>query len=535
MLLMHFLLFSTFVLCVGFVGGVERSNERINPGVVLRLNKPGVQYLECQFRQLLKDRIASIDWNNAVKTMLLPSFPLLEARLIDLRPPRFDDFKILPLSRLYFSLSQMDLVLFLEERFQLLSLLRPGISVLAALKSLGLEVSIEVLFSEDTKTVSLVMDECNVTFGWSRLKFVNVDLFGDILNSMNRTMSSLLQAGAQKRICAQIEQFVDNTLSNYLETAPRKFSIAQAISDHSTTSTASTLPLLPGDKANLLRELMVDLSLVRAPLLNEKAVVTMHSGEVSWKGQGKTPFLATALYSSLESNNRMASIFLSDYVFNSLMYALWDRRFFNFVLSEQNSALMELLQSTDCPFELCIPDLLELMGIDIDFESRLELAMTLIAPPNVSFSDNFGMVASKGKISLNSVGPQGQSNVFKVNVHAVAAFRLFIQKDMTLKGKVAIDRLLMTTDKSSKATLNDRELELFASIAKTVLGVVGTELLDQGIVLPSMPGFTIKNGLLHFVGNSMKADFDFGITENLLAKFGTHFSQVERRSSYKEV
>ncbi|KFD56540.1 hypothetical protein M514_02644, partial [Trichuris suis] len=531
MYITHFVPFSTVILCAAFISACERNST--NPAVVLRLNKSGVQYLEWQFRRLLKNRVAGIDWNNAVKTMLLPSFPLLEARLIDLRPPRFDDFKILPFSRLYFSLSQMDLVLFLEERLQLLSLLRPGISVIAALKSLSLQVSIEVIFSDDTKTVSLVMDECNVTIGWSRLKFINVDFFGDILNSMNRTMSGLLQVGAQKRICAQIEQFVDNTLSGYLETVPHKFPIAQAISDQ--TFSPSALPLLPRDKANLLRELMVDLSLVRAPLLNEKAVVTMHSGEVSWKGQGRTPFSATALYSSLESHNRMASIFLSDYVFNSLMYALWDRRFFNFVLTEQNSALMELLQSTECAFELCLPDLLELLDIDVDFESRLELVMTLIAPPNVSFSDNFGMVTSKGKIYLNSVGPHGLVNVFKVNVHATAAFRLFIQKDMTLKGKVAIDRLIMTTDRSSNAVLNEKELELFANIAKTILEVVGTDLLDQGIVLPSMAGFTVKNGLLHFVGNSMKADFDFDIDEDLLSKFGARFSQAKRTDSRQDV
>ncbi|KAL1232930.1 Bactericidal permeability-increasing protein [Trichinella spiralis] len=434
--------------------------------------------------------MALIDWNAALKSMMLVKLPLIDARLIHLSPASKFDFSVLSPSSLRLAVTNMDMAVQLSERWNLLSFLTPndqGASVGTKWKRNS---------AEDRK-----LRRTSESF---RVNAVHAYSFEKLVNSIGSAFNKLIQDTVQRRICTQVKHLIDGPFNEQLMNMANKVNLI--IPEMNVQSNGS----LWNSKRSLIEGMMLDYGLVREPYLHQNAIITMHSGEISWQGSGGTPFSPNQIITSLEMNDRMLNVFISEYVINSLLYALWKKGAFDATVNKNTVPHLSQLMSSNCYLGMCLGDVVSSAGVpDVSEDEEFEIFITAEKPPEMLFQDGLAKFISYNKATLysNKHGP-----LFHFTGTTVGYMRLQVLDGSSIFGKLNITKVQISNHPNSIYKLGNMELDFVSSITQTVLQQLSDEVSSNGLNLPKQNGLSLGRAQINVVGNSLKVDLDFQLT-----------------------
>ncbi|KRY09486.1 Cell cycle checkpoint protein RAD1, partial [Trichinella patagoniensis] len=492
-----------------------------NPGIVMRINRLGIDYVKRQALDIFRSQMALIDWNAALKSMMLVKLPLIDARLIHLSPASKFDFSVLSPSSLRLAVTNMDMAVQLSERWNLLSFLTPndqGASVVCYVKSLQVLLDVELYRARNGKGIQLKTGNCVATSESFRVNAVHAYSFEKLVNSIGNAFNKLIQDTVQRRICTQVKHLIDGPFNEQLMNMANKVNLI--IPEMDVQSNGS----LWNSKRSLIEGMMLDYGLVREPYLHQNAIITMHSGEISWQGNGGTPFSPNQIITSLEMNDRMLNVFISEYVINSLLYALWKKGAFDATVNKNTVPHLSQLMSSNCYLGMCLGDVVSSAGVpDVSEDEEFEIFITAEKPPEMLFQDGLAKFISYNKATLHS---DKHGPLFHFTGTTVGYMRLQVLDGSSIFGKLNITKVQISNHPNSIYKLGNMELDFVSSITQTVLQQLSDEVSSNGLNLPKQNGLSLGRAQINVVGNSLKVDLDFQFDQHILEEFGIKLPEI---------
>ncbi|KRZ18164.1 Cell cycle checkpoint protein RAD1 [Trichinella zimbabwensis] len=498
-----------------------KDDEQKNPGIVMRLNRLGIDYVKRQALDIFRSQMALIDWNGALKSMMLVKLPLIDARLIHLSPASKFDFSVLSPSSIRLAVSNMDMAVQLSERWNLLSFLTPnnqGASVVCYVKSLQVLLDVELYRARNGKGIQLKTGNCIATSESFRVNAVHAYSFERLVNSIGSAFNKLIQDTVQRRICTQVKHLIDGPFNEQLMNMANKVNLI--LPEMNVQSNDS----LWNSKRALIEGMMLDYGLVREPYLHENAIITMHSGEISWQGNGGTPFSPNQIITSLEMNDRMLNVFISEYVINSLLYALWKKGAFEATVTKNTVPHLSQLMSSNCYLGMCLGDVVSSAGVpDVSEDEEFEIFITSPKPPEMLFQDGLAKFISYNKATLHS---NKHGHLFHFTGTTVGYMRLQVLDGSSIFGKLNITKVQIANHPNSLYQLGNMELDFVSSITQTVLQQLSDDVCSNGLNLPKQNGLSLGRAQINVVGNSLKVDLDFQFDQHILEEFGIKLPEI---------
>ncbi|KRY77094.1 Cell cycle checkpoint protein RAD1 [Trichinella pseudospiralis] len=497
------------------------NDEQKNPGIVMRINRLGIDYVKRQALDIFRSQMALIDWNAALKNMMLVKLPLIDARLIHLSPASKFDFSVLSPSSIRLAVTNMDMAVQLSERWNLLSFLTSndhGASVVCYVKSLQVLLDVELYRPRNGKGIQLKTGNCIATSDSFRVNAVHAYSFERLVNSIGSAFNKLIQSTVQRRICTQVKHLIDGPFNEQLMNIANKVNLI--LPEMNVQSNGS----LWNSKRALIEGMMLDYGLVREPYLHENAIITMHSGEISWQGNGGTPFSPNQIITSLEMNDRMLNVFISEYVINSLLYALWKKGAFNATVNKNTVPHLSQLMSSNCYLGMCLGDVASLAGVpDVSEDEEFEIFITAEKPPEMLFQDGLAKFISYNKATLhsNKHGP-----LFHFTGTTVGYMSLQVLDGSSIFGKLNITKVRIANHPNSVYKLGNMQLDFVSSITQTVLQQLSDDVCSNGLNLPKQNGLSLGRAQINVVGNSLKVDLDFQFDQHILEEFGIKLPEI---------
>ncbi|XP_003376037.1 LBP / BPI / CETP family domain protein [Trichinella spiralis] len=429
--------------------------------------------------------------------------------------------KILSPSSLRLAVTNMDMAVQLSERWNLLSFLTPndqGASVVCYVKSLQVLLDVELYRARNGKGIQLKTGNCVATSESFRVNAVHAYSFEKLVNSIGSAFNKLIQDTVQRRICTQVKHLIDGPFNEQLMNMANKVNLI--IPEMNVQSNGS----LWNSKRSLIEGMMLDYGLVREPYLHQNAIITMHSGEISWQGSGGTPFSPNQIITSLEMNDRMLNVFISEYVINSLLYALWKKGAFDATVNKNTVPHLSQLMSSNCYLGMCLGDVVSSAGVpDVSEDEEFEIFITAEKPPEMLFQDGLAKFISYNKATLhsNKHGP-----LFHFTGTTVGYMRLQVLDGSSIFGKLNITKVQISNHPNSIYKLGNMELDFVSSITQTVLQQLSDEVSSNGLNLPKQNGLSLGRAQINVVGNSLKVDLDFQFDQHILEEFGIKLPEI---------
>ncbi|KRX70317.1 Cell cycle checkpoint protein RAD1 [Trichinella sp. T6] len=465
---------------------------------------------------LLKPAVKALQLANKVSIRLDNKGFLSIQYMID-----FNGETILSPSSLRLAVTNMDMAVQLSERWNLLSFLRPndqGASVVCYVKALQVLLDVELYRARNGKGIQLKTGNCVATSESFRVNAVHAYSFEKLVNSIGNAFNKLIQDTVQRRICTQVKHLIDGPFNEQLMNMANKVNLI--IPEMDVQSNGS----LWNSKRSLIEGMMLDYGLVREPYLHQNAIITMHSGEISWQGNGGTPFSPNQIITSLEMNDRMLNVFISEYVINSLLYALWKKGAFDATVNKNTVPHLSQLMSSNCYLGMCLGDVVSSAGVpDVSEDEEFEIFITAEKPPEMLFQDGLAKFISYNKATLHS---NRHGPLFHFTGTTVGYMRLQVLDGSSIFGKLNITKVQISNHPNSIYKLGNMELDFVSSITQTVLQQLIDEVSSNGLNLPKQNGLSLGRAQINVVGNSLKVDLDFQFDQHILEEFGIKLPEI---------
>ncbi|KRZ18163.1 Cell cycle checkpoint protein RAD1 [Trichinella zimbabwensis] len=431
------------------------------------------------------------------------------------------NIEILSPSSIRLAVSNMDMAVQLSERWNLLSFLTPnnqGASVVCYVKSLQVLLDVELYRARNGKGIQLKTGNCIATSESFRVNAVHAYSFERLVNSIGSAFNKLIQDTVQRRICTQVKHLIDGPFNEQLMNMANKVNLI--LPEMNVQSNDS----LWNSKRALIEGMMLDYGLVREPYLHENAIITMHSGEISWQGNGGTPFSPNQIITSLEMNDRMLNVFISEYVINSLLYALWKKGAFEATVTKNTVPHLSQLMSSNCYLGMCLGDVVSSAGVpDVSEDEEFEIFITSPKPPEMLFQDGLAKFISYNKATLHS---NKHGHLFHFTGTTVGYMRLQVLDGSSIFGKLNITKVQIANHPNSLYQLGNMELDFVSSITQTVLQQLSDDVCSNGLNLPKQNGLSLGRAQINVVGNSLKVDLDFQFDQHILEEFGIKLPEI---------
>uniref|UniRef100_A0A5S6Q3D7 BPI1 domain-containing protein n=1 Tax=Trichuris muris TaxID=70415 RepID=A0A5S6Q3D7_TRIMR len=200
-------------------------------------------------------------------------------------------------------------------------------------KNVSAVLGIEFLKTNDSRMAVSVPD-CLATIGKTDFRIRNAGRYAPFIPLFRNRIVGDISAGVAGRICQQAKAMVEENLKKFFDSLPTLYPLS---SDQSSTKETKNdvgsalggllnfpgMRLTPNERKQLLKQLYLNLSLIAKPVVTNKYIESMHSGEVGYEKGGQSGIRPQKLDLSNNVGERMVYIYITDYVFNTLLLLIY--------------------------------------------------------------------------------------------------------------------------------------------------------------------------------------------------------------------
>lgn len=301
-----------------------------------------------------------------------------------------------------------------------------------------------------TTACSAIVQDLDVNFGGG--------LIGWVIDKFSKKIESRVRQAVADNFCFEAKKLIDMFANHELSTLP------------------DLIPLSP--------MFTLDYKLIQAPRVTDDFVETDLKGEISWKGEGNTPFSAPPIPTNV-TNDRMMYVWLSDFVINSFLFAAYNNQAMRFLVNKTTVPDVAPFLQTSCQ-KVCIGAIFH----------KIEKLY-----PNQSVS----MYVEAAERPNCTIQP------WKANTNATVLTKIFIENETesiplmtlmmtfdgdvsfrveehTIVGNMTVEKLKLKILESQIGIISQFELDLMVMMTEPFLSKLANQKLQQGLPIPVFEG-----------------------------------------------
>ncbi|VDL75619.1 unnamed protein product [Nippostrongylus brasiliensis] len=359
---------------------------------------------------------------------------------------------------------------------------------------------------------------CQSSIGYVDLNVRNTGVITDFfINAFKAFLISHFKPQVEQRMCNLIETIINTDMNRLLSTMPLK--PKSKIGQHG----LKNFTLIHFVQNLREKNLLLDYHLTSDPFVQNGAISMLAKGEISWRGNGGTPFFPPNVRIPPPHGVHMVEFYATDYLANSMLYHVYKQHLLDVVVGPESSPqlkaslyfiVIELfvnlqinylrscfqdLLLTSCGSGFCIGEFLGALSEQYP-DREVEVVFTARKAPLIVFVEN------RARFRLH-----GRMNMFVRPRNATQVKEMIIRSDTTMTANV---RMWLNSSRIvGNATIENLDFKLLETKIEDVdqasfgdLGLFGaeflekllTEILQLGIVMPSMQGVYLKSPRLVF-------------------------------------
>uniref|UniRef100_A0A1I8BSM6 BPI2 domain-containing protein n=1 Tax=Meloidogyne hapla TaxID=6305 RepID=A0A1I8BSM6_MELHA len=363
----------------------------------------------------------------------------------------------------------------------------------------------------------------------------------------------------EQRICQMIEGIINNDLNYILSTMPLKIRINEhqldligksfGINKSIENQQSSSLNLkkfkrnhrqrIPRQQqkqknsVNLLREafpnnssllnfvsnlqnqnLVLNFALIDDPFVSQGTIMIKSRGEISFNGIGETPFSAPNVLIPQPQGVHMAEFFGTDYIANSMLYHAYKQKYMDIIVGPESSPRLKDILKTTCLTGFCIGEYLGSLGNQFP-DREVEIHYSAKKAPIMVFVEGKARFRLHGKMDL-FVRPknitQQKEQILRSETTLTSNVNLWIEKTQIL-GNASVENLDF---RLIEANIHDVDQNTFGDLGlfgAEFLEKLLTEILQMGLILPSMKGVVLRSPKLSIHERYIKVQTYFKLDE----------------------
>jgi hypothetical protein len=275
---------------------------------------------------------------------------------------------------------------------------------------------------------------------------------------------------------------------------------------------------------NITKHLMLDYSNIKDPSETKAYLETYNKGEISYHGEGKTPFFPNALSEPTPyPTDRMAYLIASDYVANSMLYQSFTHKLLQYTVNANDSPDLAKYLQTSCAGdifsgELCLGSLIpQIQESFPNSVAEIFIEANQIAP--AIFFQKDGMVRIQAPITLTINAKKGNENrlMAVADADVTARTKLYVDQQR-IKGNLTLDKIAIKMKTNNIKNFNQKDADDLAGTARNLMEVMGNSYLSKGIPLPVMRGMKLTNTQVNVYDRTIRIDSDCQVDQAALSK-----------------
>ncbi|CAI5447914.1 unnamed protein product [Caenorhabditis angaria] len=545
-----------FIFCATFmwlkVEGIQNPVERFHPLLSAPRNQPGVRvrilprglaYLNHLAANLLSDQLPRLIIPDVEH--ILPNnqgnIYISRIRLSRFRRAEFHQLNATAPNKISWSMSNLDIGL-IGDLSGMVNIVVPlnltgQVEILAQGLTFHLESSIEKGNNGSAKVTSL---SCQATIRDVTVTNHNGGLFGLAVSVFKQGVSDNVRHMLQGIICKKVRKYIDEDANEKLAEAQTTSRLGDALETNALKMISvggETDKIHPFDVANIFEpslasKFFIDFRLKEHPICQDNKVELASWGEISYLGQGDTPFgpvdsswpsrspFHPNIDQTTQQKEPMIELIVSDFLPNSLLYHAYKQRFIKALLTPKTKGVASFLRTT-CEGEFCISDLAPQLA-ELYPNSTVELAMTATRAPAVLFSERNGgtiSISMGGLVVVFAVNQNQRRQVIAVDLDVVADAKLSLSGH-NVSGSVEL-RKFDLHKRAGTVDISDSEIDDIALLVSQLAENLLNGLLVNGLPIPLPHVLRIKESQISVLSRRMHIKVDVDIDERRLSKLAS--------------
>ncbi|CAJ0602814.1 unnamed protein product [Cylicocyclus nassatus] len=510
---------------------LDQNTSPTNPGIYLRLMPTGLAYMREIGMKVVNDQILKLSLPTIRERIEQGEVAIYGAHISKYWPPQEYSLDLIEPNTFQWSMSKMHIRAAGEFQASLTNPLLLSVPITgyfeALLGHVALTISVQMQSNYGSPQVRSAL--CQSSIGYVDLNVRNTGVITDFfINAFKAFLIAHFKPQVEQRMCKMIETIINQDMNRLLTTMPLKVRINENNLDIIGQTFGIARPKSKLGQQALknftlihfvqnLREqnLLLDYQLTTDPFVQNGAISMLSKGEISWRGNGGTPFHPPNIRVPLPHGVHMVEFLATDYLANSMLYHAYKQHLMDVVVGPESSPQLKDLLHTTCASGFCIGEFLGALG-DQYPNRQVEVVFTARKAPLIVFVEN------RARFRLH-----GRMNMFVRPNNAKQTKDMIIRSDTTMTANVLM--WINGTRIVGNATIENLDFKLLETKINDVdqasfgdLGLFGaeflekllTEILQLGITMPTMLGVQLKSPRLTFHERYLRVQTYFKLDEN---------------------
>lgn len=492
----------------------SRSKSSTNPGARIRVTQNGLNYLNRLFDKILLDTIPNAHIPDVEKDFGGGHITLTKLEIDDYKSPDSYTTVLKPPNKILWTMTNMRVGM--KGHFSVSSGLTKGSGDFTGSVD-GVAISVTVKLSSQNELFHIEVPQCKATIRKTNMDIDTDDKAFQALFAMNKlTVLSVVQMRMQQEICSKITSILSKDLNAKIAGRGHKVRLAdlkQQLQQNKSVSLGGATASQNQDR--VLNVMFLDYGLVSDPQVENQFVDLMGRGEVSYMGNGGTPF-TPSIMSAPSSSNRMLYLSVGDYVLNSFFHHAFKNQLLKFRLNVQNYPELSGFLSTNsnCPKDECLGSMFPDSG-SVYPNSKMQILVEPTAAPVLTTSSGKANIQLKGTLTL--LDPQGAKELLKTNCDLDADFNLASDHDR-IKGSVLVKKFNLNLLSTTLKNVDQAKLNQVSQRAKQAIEVPLNSALKRGLPVPLGDDVKLVNPQFKLMNGFFQAETDIDVNRTALVK-----------------
>ncbi|VDD96659.1 unnamed protein product [Enterobius vermicularis] len=505
-----------------------------NAGVYMRLMPTGLAYLREVGMRVVNDEILRIQLPTMRESIDTGRVSIRKAYVSKYWAPTEYSLDLSPPNMFTWSMSKMHIRAAGDFEANMNSpLLLPSMPIRGQFETLLGHVSMTISVKIEKSplgTPAVRTEFCKTEVGYVDLNVRDTGVITDFfINAFKAFIIANFKPMVEGRVCQMVKKVVDGNMNNFLSTMP----LQVPLSENSVNILEQTFGLAPrkplsrfGDVGarnftlnefiNNLRQknLVMDFQLIRDPLISYGVIDMFAKGEISWKGLGKTPFDPPNVRLPPPNGIHMAEFYGTDYIANSLLYHAYKQKYMDMVIGPESSPQLKTLLVTTCDTGFCIGEFLGTLSKQYP-DREVEVHYSASKAPVMIFVQNRARFRIHGKMNL-LLRPVNNSQVKTVIIRAESVMTSNINlriSGMRITGNASVEKLDFKLLESRIQDVDQASFGDLGLFGAEFLEHLLTDILQVGIMIPTMKGVVLRNPKLSLHDRYVKVETFFKLDE----------------------
>uniref|UniRef100_A0A0N5B3Q1 BPI2 domain-containing protein n=1 Tax=Strongyloides papillosus TaxID=174720 RepID=A0A0N5B3Q1_STREA len=374
--------------------------------------------------------------------------------------------------------------------------------------------------------------KCASQVGYVDLNVRNTGVITDFfINSFKGFLISHFKPTVEQRMCQMIEKIINMDMNSFLMTMPLKIRINENNLDIIGQTFDKTRkpflrqrlesrPLRNGSLINFINDLrdknlVLDYSIMRNPFINHGTITMVGKGEISYRGMGGTPFYPPNIEIPQPHGVHMLEFYGTDYVANSMLYHAYRQKYMDIVVGPESSGKLKEILLTSCTSGFCIGEFLG--DLSTQFPDReVEIKFAARKAPILVFVTNRARFRLHGRMNMY-VRPKNstQMKTLIIRSDTIMTANVYLQiKNSKIVGNATVENLDFKLIESKISNVDQSVFQDLGLFGAEFIEKLITEILEMGMIMPSMKGVILKSPKLSIHERYVKVQTYFKLDEH---------------------